>query len=873
MNLRSGLRDLFRRGSRLALGVLLIAIGPAEPDPSARPALRSPGLEVEYTGCRAVLEPGLACVLGSKRELRLWAGAPSEAQIEIRIDGKRRDVRGETVQEGQRFLLAVPPRAARVDVVAEMPEGQASWSLLIAEPEGEARQGSGVRQTPKRTSRDVLGEIQQAMFVIDRGIRSRHLAAVRETLAKLRVPLKVPAESRFAVAYYRSLLAEREGDYRTALAEIQKAVGIAERVKLDLQQWMAEEQWALLLPDVGRFKESAEIFGRLARMPQSTDSCERARLLNNQAWSMLLGREAGESFEDPTPLLERALETYKTCQDARPEQEANVLINLALAHVQGDRMAQAEELLARAHEREPQPSIPHRLWWLDLEARIAWREGRPAEALDRFADLQELALTTGSSDGRLRAAFGEARSQEALGDRTAALETLGKAEGLLDEQSLQIPLQEGRETFMATRQAVVSLHVELLLDQGQTAEALAVARHGRSRLLRQMERSDRLANLAPERQAEWERRLADYQEKRSALEERAQDDWQLPEDQHHQAQAARQAEAEVAKRILDEAFRVLESPGERQEGAPPMPRPGELILAYHPLPQGWVGFAADRETVSAHRFALPPDAISHPESHSEELARLLLLPFRAAIERASRLRILSSGPLQGVDFQALPFEGDLLLAKAPIVYGLDLPVSTLAAQPPGRHALLVADPRDNLPGALAEAQAIRRVWKSGSRRWITEELKNEQASAKAVLSRLPAVDLLHYAGHGTFAGFGGWESGLLLAEDSQVTLGDLLALDRVPAWVVLSACDTGRSSIETPVESLGLAHAFLLAGSRAVIASTRPTDDRKVPAFFADLYRQWDGQADLAGALQRAELAWRQRNPGADWASFRLFEP
>jgi CHAT domain-containing protein len=152
-------------------------------------------------------------------------------------------------------------------------------------------------------------------------------------------------------------------------------------------------------------------------------------------------------------------------------------------------------------------------------------------------------------------------------------------------------------------------------------------------------------------------------------------------------------------------------------------------------------------------------------------------------------------------------------------------------------------------------------------------MKDAEASAPAVRSRLAATDLLHYAGHGTFSGFGGWDSSLLLAGNTRLTLGDLLALDRVPAWVVLAACDAGQSSSETPVESLGLAHAFLLAGSRAVVASTRPADDRVVPSFFADLYRQLDREPDPAAALQRAQLSWRSRDPGADWAGFRLFTP
>jgi CHAT domain-containing protein len=185
----------------------------------------------------------------------------------------------------------------------------------------------------------------------------------------------------------------------------------------------------------------------------------------------------------------------------------------------------------------------------------------------------------------------------------------------------------------------------------------------------------------------------------------------------------------------------------------------------------------------------------------------------------------------------------------------------------------VADPRDDLPGTREETHEVARVLQSGPQPWVTEELKGAEASAATVRERLAGADLLHYAGHGVFSGFGGWESSLLLAEGSQLTLGDLLPLERVPAWVVLSSCETGRSSYDTPVSGLGLAHAFLLAGAREVVASTRPADDREVPAFFADLYRRWDREPDLAVALQSAQLAWRRQSPQADWSSFRLFVP
>lgn len=823
------------------------ACAPSEPIP----------LEVEYAGCKAVLDPGPVCVLKPDRKLQLWVGAPSGEQVEIRAGGKRIHASGEPVQSGQRFSLVLPSPAKRLAVLVALEEGQASWSLPLAEREDGQR------------FRDVLAEVQLTLIQVHQDLLDRKLATVRKTLQAVRPLPEAPAESRYELSYYRCMLADKEGDYRSALTEVKEAVAIAERVKLERYQWLAEEKLALLLLGVGHFQEAARIFEQLRRKPQAWDTCEVADLLTNQGWSALLAREAGEGLADPAPLFEEALATYETCADAGLERKVNILINLALAHVQEGRLRQAKDLLGRVRRLEPHPPLSHTLWRLDLEARIELKEGRPAEALRRFEELEKLALDTSSPDGRLRAAFGQARSHEAMRNRAAALDTLGEAEALLDGQSLQIPVDAGRERFMAARQAIVGLHVQILLQEGRKAQALGVARHARSRMLRQLARSDSLASLKPKQRESWERHLAAYQEKRAALEERMKDDWKLPADRLRREQEERKAEAEAGRRLLDEAFRAL--PAERRREEPPPPRPGELILAYHPVLDGWAGFAAYGKTVDVHRFKLPSKALPPPA----ELAGHLLLPFRDAIEKAERIRILTSGPLQGVDFHALPFGGDILLASAPVVYGLDIPVSARPAQTSEpRRALLVADPRDDLPGTLEEAGKVLAILKSGPRPWIVEELKSTEASARAVQDRLRRADLLHYAGHSSYSGSGGWESSLLLAGDTRLIPGDLVALKGwVPAWVVLSGCETGLSSTETPVESLGLAHAFLLAGSRAAVASIRRPADREMPAFFPELYRQWDREPDLAVALQRAQLAWRKRSPGADWKSFRLFEP
>lgn len=840
------------RGVPLLLALLLpLLLGAACAAPR-----RLPAPEVDYDGCTAVWSPGPVCVIEPGKPLIVWVAAAPNAPVDVRVDGASADAKSEPVAGGRQYSLELP---ASANSVAIFVGSHAEWRLSIASP---------AAQKPAN-ARDVLAEMREQMMKIHAAVRARDLIGARRMLANARLPPRAIARSRCEMRYYRGLLAEREGDYRMALQELQSAAEIAERVKLDRYLWGVEQVQALVWRAVGRSDESARTFERLRLHSAARDDCDRGVQLANQAWSELLAREAGETFGNPTPLMEQALAAYDKCPTAKAELKSNVLINLALSDVQERRTGRAAQLLARARKLVPHPPLPDLLWSLDIEGRTALLESRPRAALISFEELANLAAQTSSFDAALRARFGEARAYEALGQGGDALGSLNAAEALLDEESLQVPMSEGRDTFVAARESLVMLHLELLLARGHVAEALEVARHARGRVLRQLAQVDRLASLTPAKRDQRSRLLAAYQARRAGLEKRAEDDWRLPADERRHEEAARRVDAAAANELLDAAFLVMGEASELPAQARLLVRPGELTLIFYPLRNGWVGFAADDRGLVAKRVALAPEELARPGL----VASRLLLPFRSEIERARRIRIVPSGRLESVDFHALPFDGDVLAAALPVIYALDLGAAPASSPPERRRALLVADPRDDLPGAAAESVAVRKVLQSDPRPWSIDELSAAAASADAVRQRLNAADLFHYAGHGSFSGFGGWESSLLLAKETRLTLGDLLALGRLPTWVVLSGCDTGRSTAQVSVAGLGLAHAFLLAGSRAVVASTRPTTDRTLPAFFADLYRQWQAQPDLAVALQRAQLGWRRRNPEADWASFRLFEP
>ena len=138
-----------------------------------------------------------------------------------------------------------------------------------------------------------------------------------------------------------------------------------------------------------------------------------------------------------------------------------------------------------------------------------------------------------------------------------------------------------------------------------------------------------------------------------------------------------------------------------------------------------------------------------------------------------------------------------------------------------------------------------------------------------------AVDLLHYAGHGRRAGLSGWDSALVLADDTSLGVDDILALARAPA-VVLSGCETGTSDAHALAGGMNLGRAFLLAGARSVIAASGVLDDAIAAEVSAELYAAFapGEQLDAPAALRRALLAVRARHPGERaWAQLHALAP
>ena len=890
---------------RLPLRVEPHSVG-AVPDPPSQSML-----EVEVAGCSWASKWPVCAPRG---ELRLWVRSLPGAEIEIRVGERIVDAAGDAIDGGWRSTVEASAADGEIEVCANDAGREACRSLTLGPDtrsdgyheasrlasEGkiaEARRlfeehlstdESGLEASIlsrlarldgtsaeaaetfleealdlHRETRQVQQEARDTAMLVDLDFKRRDLAAADQRLKALKLPENPPAEAAFHRAYNLGMLKSDVGNYRQALRSLGRASDLARRLGLS-EGLFAEQMLATALRRLGRTDEAFERLHHLLRAEQNP--CDRAELLNNYTWALILHPSADR--DDPLPWLEEALDIIEQEGCSRHDLELDLLLNSSLAHVQGDRIWEAQGALDKAQTLADTANRFQRLWWQDIEGRLDLRDGRGLEAADRYQRMEELARQADFPDGVWRAKVGQARAHELLGDSETALGALAAAETLLDAEHLEVPLVEGREAFVAQREEGARLQLQLLLRAGRDADALAVARRSRARVLRALRHGHRLAHLMPEEQARRDDEVAAYLHLRARIEAKAADAASRAANRQALVKAQLEELRQEARRALDRLFDLF--PRQSTVAKLPAPRTGEVILAYHPLPDGWVGFAADSSRVISHRFDLPADLHESPE----DLSRRLLQPFREMIRTAGRVRVLPYGPLRAVDFHALPFGGDVLLSERPVVYGLDLEVTASEATP-GRRALVIpAAPWSGLRAATAEAEAVRDALRNLPEPWSVEFLDSAEATAAEVRDLLPRdFDLLHYSGHGSAGGRFGWEGALHLAGGTRLAVGDVLALDRMPSQVVLSSCETGLEAEEAPVASLGLAQAFLVAGARSVVAALRPVADANTAKLFRDSYRNWDGETDFALSLRQVQLAWRQAEPGADWASFRVFEP
>lgn len=866
--------------------------------------LREPGprveLAAEVAGCEKVVGVGSeeTCELGPERTLRIFVPGASPARISVPPRETRPSSGGRThtlvIPEGASFvtvqvgaagrvvrLRSNAPRAFWVEARALRKKGdlvgaraKVSPFLAASDPidralaigfearlalaEGRVpeaieglRRSSALHRSLGRTS-DLAEDSFALAFALNQ--RSRRYDEARVVLDELEPRLGGYGEGRISLPFYRAELALETGDLRTVIKGLRATLVGAERLGLVKLGRNARNLLAIVLHMQGRFAEGMkELHALDAEVERAGDAtpCERSEILLNIALSIDDARSSGilvENGEIP-PALERVL---SACPD--PHLTGLGRYVLAADALERGALADARARLAGARTSMTSPRTNDVLAFGDLEARIELASANAPKALELHAQAAAIAAASDNMRRLWLAHVGTGDVLRKTGDLDGAIAAYLRAEAVLDRGVVGLPLHEGRGALLAKSERSARAAVSALLARGEAkdvAAAFAIARRARARLLRLAASARAVEGLEPATRLRFERALAVLRKSRSDLDELARDDWKLSKDALDKARADREAKLAALRTGFDEALALVSRGADATLAAP---KPDEALLLAYRTEAGFVVFVGTAATV--HAFPLPASESDWPRVLGEALAPV--------VDAGQRVVVLPYGPLRTLDLPALKLGDAALIDRAVVSFSLDL--GRLPTPDPAGGTFVVGDPTNDLPEARAEALDVARTFE------VTAVLGNDATSAR-VLEGLSGASRLHWAGHAVFGGLDGLESRLPLASGQQIGSVEILALPRVPAHVVLSACESGRSADDDPADSLGLAQSFLVSGALDVIAPTRKVDDRVARQLSALLGTRLRAGVYAAEALALAQRDLKKTLPDADWAAFRAFTP
>jgi CHAT domain-containing protein len=277
---------------------------------------------------------------------------------------------------------------------------------------------------------------------------------------------------------------------------------------------------------------------------------------------------------------------------------------------------------------------------------------------------------------------------------------------------------------------------------------------------------------------------------------------------------------------------------------------------------------------------------------SDDLYKWLIEPVEKDIAGKKHLVIVPFRPVLTVPFQALAadVESPYLIEQFAVSYAPS--VSALLAmrkrgnsvRGPGRadrlQVLALGGAKftrdlEDLPESGPEADAIAKTF--GDRARI---LKADQATRPELLKHIASARFLHFATHGEVNPRRPLFSALAVTptdekDDGRLYAHDVMNLELTAELAVLSACDSGRGREYRGEGTVGLAWAFFVAGTPAVVVSQWKVSDVATADLMREFYTRLRAGTDpsKAEALRQASLTLlkgKKTNHPMFWAPFVL---
>jgi CHAT domain-containing protein len=183
---------------------------------------------------------------------------------------------------------------------------------------------------------------------------------------------------------------------------------------------------------------------------------------------------------------------------------------------------------------------------------------------------------------------------------------------------------------------------------------------------------------------------------------------------------------------------------------------------------------------------------------------------------------------------------------------------------PALRAALLGVSDERIPYVHDEIEALASLFPEAT------VLLNEAATQAALGKAAADADVLHLACHGQFRPDNPLFSALRMG-DGWLTVRDVYDLQLRDALVVLSACETGMSTVLPGDEIIGLSRGFFRAGAAALLVSLWTVEDESTVAFMVHFYTCLRQGATPAAALRAAQrsMLTRHEHPFF-WAPFTL---
>lgn len=524
-----------------------------------------------------------------------------------------------------------------------------------------------------------------------------------------------------------------------------------------------------------------------------------------------------------------AIDYYRKASEAASDRfRPLVQLSLANAYVAGGDAARGRILYGQIALPE---GLLQPLYQRGL-GNLLLAEGKPAEARDAFNAAEAAASGPDAAYHRLWAIEGIARSELALGDKSAARKRFVEAARQSEAIRSKFRSEEFKTGLFGDVQKIFEQAVALSMDAGDVEGAWELSERSRARALLDIVRE----------------RVAVGMEQAASTANRA-----------DVSAVLRKGETLVQFHSLEDRLLVWTVSANGLQGKSLPIKRAELDAAVDGL----------RQSIFERR--------RNASELGEGLYNKLLAPLALAVDE--RLIIVPHGGLHYLPFQALRGPEGFLIQRNPLAV---VPSASLAVQLARRTyrttGKLVAfgnpanSAREDLPGAEREVQLISNLY-SDKRVFFQRDASKSRFREVAGGGRV-----LHVAAHAEVDNLDPLHSRILLAAEGNdpgfLEAREVYGVDlKDVSLVTLSACESGLGRIARGDEILGFTRSFLTAGASGLVVSLWPVSDDSTELLMTTLYGELARGTEAIDAMRRAQIAVLSQKKFTHpffWAPFNL---